>query len=158
MGRRIDYMDDPKAPASNSLVPSVNSIVVNEQGELLLICRTDSGSWALPGGAVDLGETLRAAAVRETLEETGIECEVTGISGIYTDPKHVIEYTSDGEVRQEFTIVLTARALKGTPTASSESSQVHWVPAGLIDDYQIHPAVRKRIEHYLSGRQTPYLD
>ena len=64
--------------------------------------------------------------VRETLEESGIECAITGIVGIYTDPKHVTLYTSKGEVRQEFTIDLTARPLSGQPTPGSESSQVRW--------------------------------
>ena len=50
----------------------------------------------------------RPGGGRETLEETGIECEVTGISGIYSDARHVILYTSNGEVRQELSIVLTA--------------------------------------------------
>ena len=62
---------------------------------------------------MDIGESLRQAAVRETREETGIDCEITGVSGIYTDPGHVILYTSNGEVRQEFSIVLTARATSG---------------------------------------------
>jgi len=66
--RRIDYYDDPEAPTATSLVPSVNVVVVNEADEILLICRTDNGNWALPGGAVDLGESVAQAAVRETLE------------------------------------------------------------------------------------------
>ena len=57
------------------------------------------------------------AAVRETKEETGIDCEITGLAGIYTDPKHVILSTGNGEVRQEFPIVLTARATGGAPSA-----------------------------------------
>ncbi|HUY52583.1 MAG TPA: NUDIX domain-containing protein [Streptosporangiaceae bacterium] len=113
MSRRIDYHHDPDAPAANSIVPSVNVAVTNEAAEILLIRRSDNDNWALPGGGVDLGESLAEAAVRETLEENGIECEVTGLSGIYTDPHHVILYTSNGEVRQEFSIVLTARAGQG---------------------------------------------
>jgi ADP-ribose pyrophosphatase YjhB (NUDIX family) len=66
--RRIDYHDDPRAPRANSLVPSVNAAVVNEAGDLLLIRRTDNGNWALPGGAIDLGESVAQAAVRETHE------------------------------------------------------------------------------------------
>ena len=107
--KRIDYYDSPDAPKANSLVPAVNVVVVNDAGEILLIRRTDNGNWALPGGAVDLGESVAQAAVRETLEESGIECAITGIVGIYSDPRHVIRYTSNGEARQEFSIVLTAR-------------------------------------------------
>ena len=45
--------------------------------------RTDNDNWAGPGGAVDLGELVARAAARETLEESGIECAITGIVGIY---------------------------------------------------------------------------
>ena len=158
MGRRIDYLDDPGAPKANSLVPSVNSIVLNEQGEFLLICRTDNGNWSLPGGAMDLGESIRQAAIRETLEETGIESEITGISGIYTNPNHVLEYTSNGEVRQEFSIVFLAKAIGGEPTPSDESSQVHWVAPGAVDNYKMHSSMRMRLDHFLSGTSSPYLD
>ena len=69
MGRRIDYLDDPRAPEATSLVPSVNVGVVNNRGELLLIRRTDNQNWAMPGGAMDLGKTIVPAGVRETREE-----------------------------------------------------------------------------------------
>ena len=84
--RRIEYYDSPEAPKPSSLVPAVNVVVVNDAGAILLIRRTDNGNWAVPGGAVDLGESVAQAAVRETLEESGIECVITGIVGIYSDP------------------------------------------------------------------------
>jgi ADP-ribose pyrophosphatase YjhB (NUDIX family) len=98
--KRIDYYDSPDAPKATSLVPSVNVIVINDAGEILLIRRTDNGNWAVPGGAIDLGESVAQAAVRETLEESGVECAITGIVGIYSDPRHVILYTSNGEARR----------------------------------------------------------
>src|ERR1017187_8694225 len=121
MPRRIDCDHNPDAPPANSIVPSVNVAVTNDVGQILLIRRSDNDNWALPGGAVDLGESLAEAAVRETMEESGGECEITGLSGIYTDPGHVLLYTSNGEVRQEFSIVLTARATGGQPAASSDT-------------------------------------
>lgn len=158
MGRRIDYINDPNAPEANSLVPSVNTIVTNDAGHVLLIERTDNGNWSLPGGAMDLGETIRQAAVRETIEETGVQIEVTGISGIYTDPRHVLHYTSNNEVRQEFSVVFTARPLSGQPTPSNESSRVEWVAPDELDHLRIHPSMRKRLSYFLSGRTEPYLD
>jgi ADP-ribose pyrophosphatase YjhB (NUDIX family) len=159
MARRIDYYDDPEAPKANSLVPSVNVVVVNDADEILLIRRSDNGNWAVPGGGIDLGESVTQAAVRETREETGIECEITGIVGIYSDPRHVILYTSNGEARQEFSILLTAVAVDGKPTPSDESSEVRWVPREALAGYEMDRSMRMRIEHYLAGRSSsPYLD
>jgi 8-oxo-dGTP pyrophosphatase MutT (NUDIX family) len=157
VARRIDFYDDPQAPKASSLVPSVNIVVVNGLGEILLIRRSDNGNWAVPGGAVDLGESLVQAAVRETREETGISCQVTGLVGIYTDPQHVMLYTSNGEVRQEFSVVLTASAVSGDPAPSEESSDVRWVPGADLDSYPMDRSMRLRIGHYLQGRPTPYL-
>ena len=158
MSRRIDYHDDPSAPKANSMVPSVNVVVVNEAGDVLMIRRSDNGNWAVPGGAIDLGESMVQAAVRETREETGIECEITGLVGIYTDPKHLILYTSNGEVRQEFSILLTAVVTGGQPTPSSESSEVRWVPREDLADYQMDRSMRLRLGHYLADRSdSPYL-
>lgn len=157
VGRRIDYLNDPEAPKANSIVPSVNVAVINGEGHLLLICRTDNGNWAMPGGAMDPGERLAEAGIRETEEETGIRVEITGLVGIYTDPGHVIYYTRDGECRQECSFVFAARPLSGEPTPSNESSQVHWAPPAEIDDYTIHPSMRLRITHALEGRAQPYI-
>ena len=129
---RIDHYDDPAAPRANSLVPSANVLVTNDQGHVLLIRRSDNGNWALPGGGMDLGESIVECGVRETLEETGVTCRVSGLLGIFTDPKHLIEYTSDGEVRQEFSVVFTAGYVSGEPTPSSESTEVRWVEPGQL--------------------------
>src|SRR5215213_2018125 len=83
---RIDYFNDPNAPKANSIVPSVTAIVPNERGELLLVHKTDNNLWALPGGAMDVGESMADTVVREVKEETGIDVAVTGVVGIYTNP------------------------------------------------------------------------
>lgn len=155
--RRIDYYDDPQAPKANSLVPSVNVVVTNDVGEILMIRRTDNDNWAVPGGAIDLGESVAQAAVRETREESGIECEITGLVGIYSDPKHVILYTSNGEARQEFSILLTARPLSGQPTPSSETSEVRWVPASEVRDCTMDRSMRIRINDYLDRKESPVI-
>ena len=157
MGRRIDYLDDPSAPEPTSLVPSVNVGVVNDRGELLLIRRTDNENWAMPGGAMDIGETIAEAGVRETREETGIECEIVRLVGVYTNPRHVMEYTSNGEVRQECSLVFAARPTGGQPTPSSESSEVRWVPKDEIDRLAMHPSMRQRVDHVLEDRDEPYI-
>jgi ADP-ribose pyrophosphatase YjhB (NUDIX family) len=157
MGRRIDYYNDPEAPKANSLVPSVNVVVVNDADDILMIRRSDNENWAVPGGAIDLGESMTQAAIRETKEESGIDCEITGLVGIYTDPKHIILYTSNGEARQEFSILLTARCIGGTPTPSDETTEVRWVKPSEVTGYTMDRSMRMRIEHYLDRPTSPVL-
>lgn len=156
--RRIDYYDDPGAPRPNSLVPSVTVVVADDAGGILLIRRTDNGNWALPGGAIDLGESVTQAGVRETREETGVDCEITGLTGIYSDPRHIIYYTSNGEARQEFSIVLTARPVGGEPTPSDESSEVRWTPPAEISGLIMDRSMRLRIDDYLGGTEVPHVE
>lgn len=151
-----DYYDDPDAPRANSLVVAVAAVVRDASGRLLMIERADNGLWAVPGGAQDIGETTRQAVVREVREETGVEVEVTGLVGIYSDPRHVIAY-DDGEVRQEFSIVCHARPVGGEPRSSTESRQAHWVVPEQIGQLTIDPSMRKRIDQGMAGSDIPYL-
>jgi ADP-ribose pyrophosphatase YjhB (NUDIX family) len=152
---RIDYYDDPNAPPANSLVPGGSAIVVNDAGEILLQQRTDNQSWALPGGTMDIGETIAHAIVREVHEETGLWVEPERIVGIYSDPKHVFAY-SDGEVRQEFNICLACRIVGGEVHVSQESSEVRFFERTEVDRLDMHPSVKLRIRDYLE-RSEPVL-
>ncbi|MGW4722312.1 NUDIX hydrolase [Streptomyces sp. NPDC004291] len=147
---RRDYEDDPSAPKANSLVPAASAVVVDDEGRILLQRRTDNGMWALPGGKMELGESIGECAARETLEETGITVEITGIVGTYTNPGHVFAY-DDGEVRQEFSICLLARPTSGTLRTSDESFEVAWFTPDEVDDLPMVPSIRKRINDWRTG-------
>jgi ADP-ribose pyrophosphatase YjhB (NUDIX family) len=157
VAHRIDYHDDPAAPPATTVIPSANVVVANRAREILLIRRTDNGNWALPGGAMNIGESLIAAARRETAEKTGVQVQITGLVGIYTDPRHVILYTSNGEVRQEFSVVFTARPIGGEPRPSNESSEVRWVPSDQVGRLSMDRSMWMRIAHYLAGNERPHL-
>lgn len=152
---RIDYYHDPEAPTANSLVPSVTAAVVNDAGQLLLIHKIDNNYWALPGGAMDPGESVTAAAVREVEEETGVKAEVTGLVGIYSDPGHVMAY-DNGEVRQEFSVCFRARAISGEPRHDNcETKAAKWVDVSEIASLDIHPSMRLRINDAFACRADP---
>ncbi len=152
MGRR-DYYDDPDAPAANSLVPAASAIVADESGRILLHRRRDNEMWALPGGQMELGESVAGCVVREVREETGLDVEPVSIVGIYSDPKHVFSY-DDGEVRQEFSICLACRILGGELAASDESYEVAFQPPSDIPRLPMVDSIRLRVDDYLSD-DTP---
>ena len=153
---RTDYFHDPTAPKANSIVVAVTVVVVNDEGQVLLIERSDNGLWSLPGGGQDIGENIEQTAVRETLEETGVQIQVTGLVGIYSDPNHVVAY-DDGEVRQQFSICLRGRYISGQPTASDESTRVQWIARDALNDLKIHPSMRLRIAHGYDDDRDPYI-
>lgn len=111
--------------------------------------------WVLPGGKLELGETIAEAAVREVLEETGVAVEVTGLAGIYTDPGHVIAYDND-LVLQEFSVCFHARPVAGVARADgAETSAVRWFDPAELADLDLHAVMRQRIADALDGRGGP---
>jgi len=63
--------------------PVSDAAVIDAAGKILLIRRADNALWAMPGGALDVGETPAEGAVREVLEETGVACEPIALVGMY---------------------------------------------------------------------------
>lgn len=153
---RTEYYDDPDAPKPNSLVVAASAVVTDEQGRILLQRRRDNDLWALPGGGMDMTDSLPGTAVREVKEETGLDVEITGLVGTYTDPRHVMAY-SDGEVRRQFNVCFQARAVGGELAISDESTELRFVAPAELDDLPMHHTQRLRLQHYLEHRTTPYL-
>jgi len=151
IARHADCHDDPDAPEVNSRVPSVNVVVADDNGRVLMIRRRENGNWALPGGGINLGESLPEAGVRETAEETGVTCEITGIVGTYADPKHVILYTSNGEAT--LGVLHCPGRSAGLRGAGYErrSVDVRWVSHEDLLTLHMDHSMRMRVEHDLSG-------
>lgn len=153
---RTEYYDDPAAPPANSLVPAATVFVQDEAGRVLLVQRSDNGLWALPGGGMEIGETLAGAAEREVLEETGYRVRVVDVIGIYSDPKHVIAY-DDGEVRQQFAVSFAAELLDGSLKTSEETPRTGWFEEADIADLPMHDSNRLRLRHGFARSPLPYL-
>jgi 8-oxo-dGTP pyrophosphatase MutT (NUDIX family) len=153
---RVEYLNDPAAPAPNSLVPACGVLAADEQGRLLLQRRRDTGQWALPMGRMELGETPSQCAIRETREETGVQVEVTGLLGVYSDPGHIVAY-GDGEIRQAYEVMLLGRPVEGKPAVNDEASDVRWVAPGDLATLDIHPTQWRQLNDYLNGTY-PHVD
>ena len=153
---RIEHFNDPEAPAANSLVPAASAIVVDDAGRILLHRRTDNALWSIPGGAMELGESIAQTVVREVKEETGLDVEPERLVGIYSNPRHVVEY-ADGEVRQQFSICFACRLVGGQVAVSDESSEVGFFTPAEIEAMPVHESIRLRIRHYLEHRPEPVI-
>ena len=148
---RTDYVDDPDAPAANSLVVAASAVVRDTEGRVLLHRRADNDLWSIPGGGMEPGESIADCVAREVREETGFEVAPQYVVGVYSDPRHVVAY-DDGEVRQQFSICFACDLVGGErSTASDESLEVAWVGPGELDGLAMSPAIRLRIEDCLGG-------
>jgi ADP-ribose pyrophosphatase YjhB (NUDIX family) len=153
---RTDYYHQTDAPKANSLVPGASAIVADNQGRILLQRRSDNGRWALPGGVMDIGESITEAIAREVQEETGLDVEADRIVGVYTDPGHVFAY-DDGEVRQQFSICFACRIVGGEVRPSTESTEVRFFATADIEGLNVHPSIRLRIEDYLKDEPGAFI-
>ena len=112
------------ASEPQSLRLSVSAVVRRERGgsELLLMRRRDNGHWGLPGGYVEPGESVAAAAAREVREETGVEIELRGLVGVYSDPTRMVIAYPDGARVHAVNLCFDAIALRaGEPTTPWET-------------------------------------
>ncbi|GHC67061.1 NUDIX domain-containing protein [Streptomyces cinnamoneus] len=153
---RTEYYDDPEAPEPNSMVVAASAVVTDEQGRILLQRRRDNDLWALPGGGMEMTDSLPGTAVREVKEETGLDVEITGLVGTCTDPRHVIAY-SDGEVRRQFNVCFTAHVTGGELAISDESTELRFIHPDEITELPMHHTQELRIRHFLERREHPYL-
>jgi len=149
---RKDYAHEAEMPEANSMRPAAAVAIINND-KILMLKRMDNGKWTLPGGTMELDESLIDCAVREVREETGLDVQVTDVIGTYTDPDIRIEY-SDGEVRREFTIVYYGTASNSEVVIDDESSAYAWIPIADVEGYPMAKSQQKRIQDVLSFCKT----
>jgi ADP-ribose pyrophosphatase YjhB (NUDIX family) len=129
--------------------PGVSAIIFGPGG-VLLQQRDDNRLWGLPGGAVDPGESVSAAVVREVREETGLEVEPVRLIGVYSALEHhqVVTYP-DGNVIHYVSSAFECRVIGGALACGAESLALDWFdPERLPDD--LLPMSRIRIRDALA--------
>lgn len=125
---------------------SVSAVVrrASDAKEILLMRRADNGHWGLPGGYVEVGESVSEAVAREVREETGFGIDVGRLVGVYSEPaRQVIEYT-DGRRVQAVNLCFEAVARdRGEPTTPEETLDTgFYAPDALPEPFVPIHAVR----------------
>ena len=135
---------------------AASGIVFNTNGEILLEKRADNAWWGLPGGHVDVGESVEQAAVREIWEETGVRTRVKRLVGMYSDPQYNVIGEYGGSLIHFVVAIFECEYVSGELQVSDESTDVRYFPAGslpadtlLCDVQAIRDALENRIEPFI---------
>jgi len=130
-------------------------LVVDSEGRLLLMKRSDSGLWGPPGGATEPGEYVEAAAKRETAEETGLQIGEMSLFGVFSGPELYYKYPNGDEV-YNVTIVYLSRDFSGEVHLDHEHTAYRWFTRDEIPAPEyISPPIVPVIEQFkLTTRNT----
>jgi 8-oxo-dGTP diphosphatase len=139
-----EYQHARQTYAPPKHIVSAATIVLNEKGELLLIKGPGRG-WEMPGGQVEEGESLKDAAIRETVEESGIKVEITKFCGIFQNVSASICNT-----------LFLAKPVGGTLTTSEESLEVGFFPVEEAFEMVSYLNFKERIRYSLDEGTHPF--
>jgi 8-oxo-dGTP pyrophosphatase MutT (NUDIX family) len=159
--RLREYYQDPGAPRAHDVLPAAFAAVRNVTGQVLLVRRIDDGNWELPGGRIDVGETARQAVIREVAEESGITVELTTMSGVYSDPSHVL-VDPDGSIHQQLALcfhAVPARTGSEQPRPDGiETDSAIWCDLADVPGLTMHPAMRLRLHDAVTAPARTHFD
>jgi ADP-ribose pyrophosphatase YjhB (NUDIX family) len=136
----------------DEIYPATNTVLINQANQVLLQRRADNGAWALPGGRIEIAETVEQCAVRETFEETGLHVAIKRLVGVYSDPKDycILRYP-DGYTVHYVVMVFEVEQVGGELQLSDESTDLCFFDVDKLPE-GIAPSARIRINDTLKGR------
>jgi ADP-ribose pyrophosphatase YjhB (NUDIX family) len=153
----VDWLDRPLPGLPARIAPSVSAFVADGTGAILLQHRADNRHWALPGGHVEIGESVAAAIRREVEEETGLAVRPVRIIGVYSDPaNHQFASYPDGRTVHFVNVTLECRLEGGTLRGSAEGEDVRFFPADALPE-PLLPPHRIRIRDALARQTEAFL-
>ncbi len=129
----------------------VNVVIFDDAGRVLLTQREDNRLWCMPGGHVDLGETIAEAVVRETVEETGLIVEPGRIVGVYSDPRLALR-VGLGLRYHMVLIAVECRVVGGALGRSDETLDEGWFDPDALPP--LIPSHYQRIVDARAGREA----
>ena len=136
-----------------------DAAVIDDEGRILLIQRADNGLWAMPGGALEVGETPAEGVLREAFEESGVRAEAVALVGVF-DSRLCKTVTR----HHLYQFVFLCRPTNGheaeTPTHASETLGADWFPEDALPD-NLDPGHAVRIPHAYRvwhGEGAPFFD
>jgi 8-oxo-dGTP diphosphatase len=119
-------------------------VVIVECGKLVLVRRGAEpalGKWSFPGGAVELGEVVRDAAVREAKEECGLDVEL--VEDTPMDVYDILTMDENGRLRYHYVLLqFLARPKRGQLEPTSDVTDARWVPLEEVENYDLTESVR----------------
>ncbi len=119
----------------DSIRPGTCAVIFDGDGKVLLERRSDNGFWGLPGGAVEIGESVEQAIRREVMEETALVVGVRRLIGVYSDPlRYNISSYPDGNVVHWVTAVFECIRIGGELQISHESTDIRYFDAGNLPE------------------------
>ena len=133
---------EPNYERALGIRPSVSAVIFDRRRRLLLQQRSDGGQWGLPGGSVEIGESVRDAVRREVQEETGLIVSVRRLVGVYSEPARQVVRYPDGNVWHYITVCFEC-AVRGGALATSDETlaldyfPVRRLPLGLLSNHRI---------------------
>jgi 8-oxo-dGTP pyrophosphatase MutT (NUDIX family) len=121
---------------------SASAVIFDRKGRLLLQQRSDGGQWGLPGGSVEVGESVAAAVAREVLEETGLIVAPRRLVGVYSEPGLQVVRYPNGTVWHYVTVCFECAVRGGELALSDETLALDWfapgrLPATLLPHHRI---------------------
>jgi ADP-ribose pyrophosphatase YjhB (NUDIX family) len=125
------------SPASSARFRVGVYAVIFDEGQVLLAHRRDIDWWNLPGGGMEIGETVEEAIRREVLEETGLDVEVEYLLGVYSKPQ-----------KQEVVLTFRCHVIGGKLSATAESRECRFFPPDALPENTL-PKHRQRVEDAL---------
>ena len=135
---------------------SVSAVIFDRQGRLLLQQRSDGGQWGLPGGSVEIGESLHDAVIREVDEETGLTVTPGRLVGLYSSPEFQIVRYPDGNSWHYVNACFECRVRGGTLTTCDETLALAWTAPGRLPRTLL-PNHRIRIRDARVRRVAPFV-